>query len=106
VLLPGGVDQYLEHRRARPRSGTASGSGPKAPAADAAATRQAKKEVARIESQLARLDVATARLHTEMAAAGSNYSRLGELQAELDGVVGAKDELELAWLEAAEKIAD
>ena len=104
VLLPGGVDQYLEHRRARPRSGTASGSGAKTPPADAAATRLAKKEVARIESQLARLDVATARLHTEMAAAGSNYARLGELQAELDDVSGAKDELELAWLEAAERI--
>jgi hypothetical protein len=39
-----------------------------------------------------------------MAAAGSNYARLGELQAELDDVSGAKDELELAWLEAAERI--
>jgi ATP-binding cassette subfamily F protein uup len=104
VLLPGGVDQYLEHRRARPRSATPSGSGGRAPVADAAASRQAKKDVARIESQLARVDVNTARLHTEMAAAGSNYSRLHELQAELDQLTESKDELELAWLEAAEKL--
>jgi ATPase subunit of ABC transporter with duplicated ATPase domains len=104
VLLPGGVDQYLEHRRSRPRSGTASGSGAKSSVADAATTRQAKKDVARIESQLARLDSTTARLHTEMAAAASDYARLHQLQAELTEVAVTKEDLELAWLEAAEKL--
>jgi ATPase subunit of ABC transporter with duplicated ATPase domains len=104
VLLPGGVDQYLEHRRRRPKSATPSGSTSRTAAPDAAALRQTKKDLARIEQQLARLDSGTARLHTEMAAAGNDYSRLTELQAQLADVATAKDDLELAWLEAAEKL--
>ncbi|MET0695140.1 MAG: ABC-F family ATP-binding cassette domain-containing protein [Propionibacteriaceae bacterium] len=104
VLLPGGVDQYLEHRRRRPASGSPSGSGTRAPQADAAATRQAKKDLARIESQLAKVDSNTAKLHTEMASAGSDYGRLTALQNQLSDLSTAKDELELAWMETAEKL--
>jgi ATP-binding cassette subfamily F protein uup len=104
VLLPGGVDQYLQHRRSRPRSGTASGSGAKTSPVDAAASRQAKKDLSRIESQLAKLDDNTTRLHAEMAGAASDYGRLAELQSEVDRISAAKDELELAWLDAAEKL--
>jgi ATPase subunit of ABC transporter with duplicated ATPase domains len=104
VLLPGGVDQYLEHRRARPASGTPSGSGPRAPQADAASTRQAKKDLARIESQLAKVDANTARLHAEMAAAGNDYAQLSDLQSQLTQLSSSKDELELAWLETAERL--
>jgi ATPase subunit of ABC transporter with duplicated ATPase domains len=104
VLLPGGVDQYLEHRRARPASGTPSGSGARAPHADAASTRQAKKDLARIESQLAKVDANTARLHVEMAAAGSDYVQLSDLQSQLTQLSSSKDELELAWLETAERL--
>jgi len=104
VLLPGGVDQYLEHRRRRPSSGAPSGSGARTPTADAAATRQAKKDLARIESQLAKVDSNTAKLHTEMASAGSDYSRLSTLQQQLSDLSSAKDELELAWMETAERL--
>ncbi len=104
VLLPGGVDQYLEHRRRQPKSGSASGSGVRTSPADAATSRQAKKDLARIENQLARLDASTARLHTEMATAGNDYGRLTELQNELASVAGTKDELELAWMSTAEKL--
>ncbi len=71
---------------------------------DAVSTRQARKDLGRIESQLGRLDQSTARLHTQMASAGNDYSRLAELQAELTGLAASKDELELAWMGTAEKL--
>jgi ATP-binding cassette subfamily F protein uup len=104
VLLPGGVDQYLEHRRRQSPSTSTARPGGRTSAPDAAATRQAKKDLARIEARLARLDVDTARLHDEMAAAGSDYGRLAVLQTELTAVASSKEDLELAWLEAAEKL--
>jgi ATPase subunit of ABC transporter with duplicated ATPase domains len=103
VLLPRGVDQYLESRRGRStaiqpltaptkdRSATSS-----------AATRQAKKDLARLEQQIARLDQRLSALHDQMAAAASNYERLTELQVELELVNANKEELELAWLQAAD----
>ena len=57
VLLPGGVEQYLETRRGRTPTARASLSAGSTTgtvsAASAAGTRQAKKDLARIESQLA-----------------------------------------------------
>ncbi|HYP45300.1 MAG TPA: ABC-F family ATP-binding cassette domain-containing protein [Propionibacteriaceae bacterium] len=104
VLLPGGVEQYLQHRRERVRTAVPGSEVAKSSKGDAATSRQAKKDLARIEAQLARLDASTTRLHTEMAAAGSDYGRLTRLQAELNDVAGAKDDLELAWLETAEQL--
>ena len=37
-----------------------------------------------------------------MASAASDYGRLAALQASLTGLEDERDELELAWLEAAE----
>ncbi len=104
VLLPGGVEQYLAHRRNRP---TTVATRPVAPDGvstpqSAADLRQAKKDLARIESQLAKLDRRIDALHTDMAVAASDYGRLAQLQRELDQIVLDKDELELAWLETAE----
>ena len=104
VLLPGGVDQYLQLRRDR------SAEIPSAPAitpesqsvTSSEATRQARKDLARLEQQIARLDQRIAALHEQMTAAASDYQRLADLQRETDTITANKDELELAWLEAAE----
>ena len=50
-----------------------------APAKDvsAAEQRQAKKDLARIEQQLTKLTARIDRLHDQMAAAASDYARLG-----------------------------
>ena len=104
VLLPGGVDQYLQLRRDR------SAEIPSAPAitpesqsvTSSEATRQARKDLARLEQQIARLDQRIAALHEQMTAAASDYQRLADLQRETDMITANKDELELAWLEAAE----
>jgi ATP-binding cassette subfamily F protein uup len=102
VLLPRGVDQYLEARRDRPASANASppSSGPSA----AADLRQAKKTLSRLEQQLAKVDRRIATLHQQMAEAASDYGRLAGLQRDLDAATVEKDDLELAWLEAAELV--
>ena len=108
VLLPGGVDQYLEHRRssraaapASPEQGDVAAPGA-APKVSAAEQRAAKKEMGRIEGQLAKLRNRMDGLNAQMADAASDYTRLAELQAELQVAADEADELELAWLEAAE----
>jgi ATP-binding cassette subfamily F protein uup len=99
-LLPGGVDQYLAHRTAtsevvaRPESA----SGESASARE----RRTAKEMARIEGQLAKLDDRIGALHESMAQAAVDHVRLGELNTELRELQTRKDELEEAWLAAAE----
>jgi ABC-type multidrug transport system ATPase subunit len=102
VLLPGGVDQYLQSRRDRPPESARSKSSAEARSTTNAARRQARKDLARLEQQIARLEEQLAALHEQMAAAASNYELLTELQRELDQLGTMKVELESAWLEAAE----
>jgi ATPase subunit of ABC transporter with duplicated ATPase domains len=103
VLLPGGVDQYLTARRDRlPEAPNPSASAKPYPETSSATTRQAKKDLARLEQQIARLDQRLATLHEQMAAVASDFQRLTELQHEIESISASKDELELAWLEAAE----
>jgi len=103
VLLPGGVDQYLASRRDRPAEVPAATASIKGQSASpSAATRQAKKDLARIEQQIDRLDRQLTALHEQMAASASDYQQLTALQRELDVITANKDELELAWLEAAD----
>jgi ABC-type multidrug transport system ATPase subunit len=103
VLLPGGVDQYLQMRRDRSAEISLPPTSPQRDSAIAsAATRQARKDLARLEQQIARLDQRITALHEQMTAAASDYQQLAELQREIELVTASKDELELAWLEAAE----
>ncbi|OYN95750.1 ATPase subunit of ABC transporter with duplicated ATPase domains [Propionibacteriaceae bacterium ES.041] len=110
VLLPGGVEQYLDHRRSRPQSGPqrterSAAAQPSAPAGpSAAALRQAKKDLARLEQQLARLSGRIDALHGQMAEAASDYQRLAELQAEADRLQAEHDQLEEDWLAVAELV--
>ena len=103
VMLPGGVDEYLE-RRAEARSAPASpsGSAPAAGRSDAAAERQRKKDLSRIESQLDKVGKEIDRLHHSMGESASDFEKLGRLDAELRAAEARRDELEEAWLEAAE----
>ena len=100
-LLPGGIEQYLAdraaaepHSVARSESRTESAS---------ARERRTAKEMARIESQLSKLDDRIAALHETMAAAAADHVRLGELNAELGDLLARKESLEEAWLAAAEE---
>ena len=99
-LLPGGIDQYLAARAES--SGAPSSADPGRVESAAARTRRTGKELARIETRLGKLEQRISGLHEEMAAAAHDHVRLGELNAELGEVLAAKDELEQAWLEAAD----
>ncbi|WP_418276056.1 ABC-F family ATP-binding cassette domain-containing protein [Isoptericola jiangsuensis] len=117
--LPGGVEQYLELRRAAGGSSAASSTpAPAAPAGGPAGTtgsagttgttatpaeqRAARKTVQRLEKQLGRLAQEEARLHDRMAADPTDFEATAKLDARLREVLAEKDELELEWLEAAE----
>jgi ATP-binding cassette subfamily F protein uup len=98
LMLPGGVDEYLARRAAsvQPERAVAV-DGPRG----AAVQRATKKELARIERQLARLQSQIDAVHEEMARHASDYQRLADLDATLIALVAEHDELETAWLEAA-----
>ncbi len=102
VLLPGGVDEYLAHRR---NQLTASAAGPSRPAsrgAAAARVRQARKDLARVEGQLDKAASRIAELHHEMSLHAADYARLTELGAELARTEARHAELEAEWLDLAE----
>ncbi|RRD51375.1 ABC-F family ATP-binding cassette domain-containing protein [Arachnia propionica] len=102
VLLPGGVEEYLE-RRKRATTEAPSPTAPTVkPRSDAAAARARKKELARIESQLTKVEQRIEKLHTEMAQAATDYEKLATLDADLRSALETKATLEDAWLEAAE----
>jgi ATPase subunit of ABC transporter with duplicated ATPase domains len=103
VLLPGGVDQYLElHKERSSEIAPAKTSAKPQSATSSSMARQAKKDLARLEQQITRLDRQLTSLHEQMAATASDYQRLAELQRQIELIIANKDELESAWLQAAE----
>jgi ATP-binding cassette subfamily F protein uup len=106
--LPRGVDQYIDELSgAAPRRPTSAvpveAVAVDEPVADAAAARAAKKELNRIERQLAKLTETEAKLHDQLATNASNYERLAELDTELRKLAEERSELETAWFDAAER---
>lgn len=116
VLLPGGIDQYLEYRAGRAtgpsksqrvgaRSGETGrdgdGGGP-----SSEQLRQARKDMARMEGQMSKARAALDRLHDEMAEVATDFVKLGELSAQATELEARIDDLENAWLEAGELIEE
>ncbi|MGA8258007.1 MAG: ABC-F family ATP-binding cassette domain-containing protein [Nocardioides sp.] len=64
--------------------------------------RTARKAVARLDKQIARLTAREAELHTALAQNTTDYELLATLGAELNTVLAEKETAELEWLEAAE----
>ena len=103
VLLPGGVEEYLERRRGtRNSSSTSTPPTGDKPRSDAALERARKKELARLESQLSKVDSEIERIHKAMTTAATDFEKLAALDADLRTARARKDELEEAWLLAAE----
>jgi ATP-binding cassette subfamily F protein uup len=100
--LPGGIEQYVRARREAPASEPAAAARAAKPVAAGAALRAARKEVARLERELAKLDSREAELHEAMAAAATDHARLRELNAELSSLGAEREALEAAWFEAQE----
>ncbi|GAA4686933.1 ATPase components of ABC transporters with duplicated ATPase domains [Promicromonospora umidemergens] len=64
--------------------------------------RAAKKEASRIERRLAKIAQKEAELHETIAQQATDYQAVARLDAELRDLASERDELEAAWLEAAE----
>jgi ATP-binding cassette subfamily F protein uup len=122
--LPGGVDEYLrlrsQARSAAAHSSAVPSAAGAAPAArpgpaeaapsgggfapGSAAERAAKKELDRLDRQLARAGEREAKLHAELAANATDYGKLTELGARLAAVEAEKADLEERWLEVASSL--
>jgi ATP-binding cassette subfamily F protein uup len=102
-MLPRGVDEYLERRRAviEASAAAALAAQPK-PRSSAAEVRAVKKELQRIERQLDRIGEKEAKLHTRIAENATDFEYVAQLDAELRGLHEERDELEMRWLEIAD----
>jgi ATP-binding cassette subfamily F protein uup len=115
-MLPRGVDEYLERRRAmlaagapaagRPAGADAEGSsGRAAESATAqvsqAEQREARKAMARVEKQLSKVSEREEKLHAALVEHATDYEKLAELNEQLQAVVAEKESLEEEWLEVA-----
>ncbi len=114
--LPGGVDQYLELRSGVQGGGSTGAPTDKSGSAVAveatgpseAEKREARKELNRVERQMGKLDTQIDKLHAQMAAASEamKFDEVNKFNATLQGVEAEKEELEMAWLEAAEILGE
>ncbi len=105
-MLPRGVDEYLEHRAAQELASTDDSQArppdpPGAAKSGSAEEREAKKVVARIDKQLAKLAEREEQLHSLLAEHASDYEKLAEVDADLRAVLAEKEALEEEWLAAA-----
>ncbi|CAG6399361.1 ABC-F family ATP-binding cassette domain-containing protein [Streptomyces cocklensis] len=99
-MLPRGVDEYLERRRAIEQAAV-----PPAPPAKerpAGDTRAAKKELQRIERQLDKLGDKEKTLHTRIAEHATDFAKVAEIDAELRALREEREDLEMRWLELAD----
>ncbi|MBW8806520.1 MAG: ABC-F family ATP-binding cassette domain-containing protein [Catenulisporales bacterium] len=105
-LLPGGVDEYLEHRANRvarvgePRT-TKTASQPsnqQKGSTSAQEQRATKKELARIERRLDKIAETEAKLHEELSKIGGDYLAAAEADAKLRELHEERLRLEDEWL--------
>jgi ATP-binding cassette subfamily F protein uup len=96
AALPGGVDEYLARRAAKP----AAESTTRARKGD---SRAARRELTRLERQIATLERREAALHAELAEHATDFERVAALDAELRDVVKERGAAEHSWLELAEE---
>ncbi len=119
VMLPRGVEEYLERRAASTRAsaeggrdpvGAGSGASPSSvergrdPELSPAEQRELRKTMERLERQIAKLDDRIAALQDQMLEAATDHERLTALDAELRAATAAKDEREEEWLAVADRL--
>jgi ATP-binding cassette subfamily F protein uup len=108
--LPGGIEQYVQSRRAAPAAPVPAPNGARSTAAPAAAglgggaARAARKEIGRLERTIERLGARERQLHEAMAQHATDHARLRELQDDLAACVAEREAAEAAWLQTAEML--
>ncbi|MDI2128788.1 ABC-F family ATP-binding cassette domain-containing protein [Yinghuangia seranimata] len=101
-MLPGGVEEYLERRRAAVEA-----VGAAAPTKQRTGdTRAAKRELQKIERQLAKLGEREEKLHAGMAEHATDFEKVAGLDAELRALAAEREDLETRWLELAEETGE
>jgi CHAD domain-containing protein len=70
----------------------------------AAELRQARKDLARLERQLGKLEDRILALNEKLADHGSDYDKIVELEAQLKAVQEERAQVEEAWLTLAEEV--
>jgi len=98
--LPGGIDQYVTERRAWEEAAPPPPPRPAA-APPGAVLRQARRDVARLERELGRLQEREAVLHAELAEHATDHARVLALDGELRELHAERAATEEAWLAAA-----
>jgi ATP-binding cassette subfamily F protein uup len=95
--LPGGVDEYLQKRVRR---------APETPATKVKSgdSRQARKDLQKLERQLVALDKREAELHAQLAAQAADHEAVIRLDRELHEVRAEKESVEQSWLELSEQL--
>jgi len=95
--LPGGVDEYLEKRVRRSASEPAA----KPKSGD---SRQAKKDLQKLERQLVTLDKRESEIHAQMAAQAADHEAVIALDRQLHEARAEKEQVEEAWLLLSEDV--
>jgi len=96
AALPGGVEEYLAKRRRAAPAGS-----PKAKGAD---SRAAKKELTRVEREIAKLDQREAGLHAQLAERAADFPAVAALDEQLRAAQAEKVALEDTWMELYEQV--
>ncbi|MFD8074361.1 ABC-F family ATP-binding cassette domain-containing protein [Streptomyces sp. NPDC059718] len=101
-MLPRGIDEYLERRRAAVEAATPA----PAPAKPKGGgdSRAAKKELQRIERQLDKIGERESKLHAAIAENATDFEKVAELDMELRSLAAEREELEMRWLELADEV--
>jgi ATP-binding cassette subfamily F protein uup len=115
--LPGGIEQYLEDRRAAtdsPRDASAHADGrsgrDERPAPGAALraarkqTRALERELKQMERKIEQLAVREGQIQEQMQQSATEHALLVELQADLEAAQGERSELEADWLAGSEAL--
>jgi len=110
VHLPGGIDEYLARAgnpAAPPGELLTSGKASSVAAGmSAAELRIARKDLSRLERQVAKLDERILKINESLASNGSDYDKIMELDAQLKAVQEERGQIEEAWLELAERVPE
>jgi ATP-binding cassette subfamily F protein uup len=99
AALPGGVDEYLARRvKAAPAAAPKSKGG--------GDSRAARKELSRVEREIARLDRRGVQLTGEMAEQAADFAAVAVLDEQLRALQAEKAALEDTWFELSEALED
>jgi len=93
------VEEYLQRRR---RAAAPPAVAPGPARGRVGDSRRSRRELARLERLVARLEARERTLQEEMAAVATDFARVSGLDAERRQVAAEREAAEHAWLEAAE----